>query len=197
MPPPPVFAFFPAATLARIARCAASIPLVSDPYSLSISTSRGSTVLALSCAESPPKIPLSSGSANRSTVSTPKCLSTSEATDSSGSPLGRGGSISSIPIRIFVFQLNNPVSAVGISFVGTRNISPSGSATSRLFTTIQVLRAASFDGMTSSPSPTSRHNSAAAGFSLKNESGPRSSTAPHTISDAKHPPSRHCASNSV
>src|ERR1035441_9540141 len=56
---------------------------------------------------------------------------------------------------------------------------------------------ASFEGSSSWASPSSRHNCAAAGFSVKNESGPRSSTAPSTISELKHPPSRSRASNSV
>ncbi len=93
-------------------------------------------------------------------------------------------------MRILVRNPNSRVSAVGINLVGTRNISPSGSATSRLRTTMYVLRATSFEGNSSSPSPNSRHSSAAAGFSVRNESGPRSSTAPFTISDARDPPSR-------
>ena len=191
------FLWAAAFALARICRCAASIPRVSEPYTLSISTSRGSTDRALSCAASPPKIPLSSGSASRSTASEPKCRSTNAATVSSGRPLGRGGSSSSRPIRILVFRLNSRVSAVGISFVGTRNIRPSGRATRRFFTTIQVLRCASFEGSSSPPSPSSRHSSAAAGFSLKKESGPRSTTTPSTTSELKLPPKRERDSNSV
>ena len=100
-------------------------------------------------------------------------------------------------MRTLVFKLKSRVSAVGISLVGTRNISPSGSGISRFFTTIQVLRAASFEGTRSPPMPSSRHNCAAAGFSVKKESGPRSTTAPSTISEDKDPPSRSRDSKSV
>ena len=48
------FALNIAAIFARICRCAASMPRVREPYWLSISTSFGSTVRALSCVASPP-----------------------------------------------------------------------------------------------------------------------------------------------
>jgi len=43
-----------ALAIARILRWAANMPRVREPYSLSISTRRGSTVRALSCVASPP-----------------------------------------------------------------------------------------------------------------------------------------------
>src|ERR1035437_9345115 len=83
-------------------------------------------------------------------------------------------------MRIFVGRLKSRVSAVGISLVGIKNIRPSGSGTSRLRTTIYVLRSASFEGVSSAPRPSSRQSSAAAGFSVRKESGPRPNTAPST-----------------
>jgi hypothetical protein len=54
MAPPRLAPFDELFAIARIFLCAASMPRVSEPYFVSISTSRGSTVCALNCVASPP-----------------------------------------------------------------------------------------------------------------------------------------------
>src|SRR5438132_13143794 len=93
-------------------------------------------------------------------------------------------------MRNFVSGENKLEKTTGRILVGTMNIKPSGIGTSLHFSRIYVLRSASFEPISWLPSPSSRQRSAAQGFSVRNESGPASTTHPSTRSVEITPPRR-------
>ena len=182
---------------ARILRCAANMPRVSEPYCRSISTMRGKHGLRAELR----RIAAVDSAEQRIGEAIDRFATESAARQAQRQihrwRAGRGGCSSSSAMRTLVRRLKSRVSAVGNELGGHEEHEPVGQRHEPVAYDDPGFARGVVGGISWAPRPSSRQSSAAAGFSVRKESGPRSSTAPLTISEASDPPSRGRCSKSV